>query len=322
MMKRHFVSLSALILLCALLFSACRTSEKTTQQTTAAPAAEAESGSAPYATENKYDVAESMFKKQSGVDYGTLVEDVKYYSKTAKADKYCNILLPAGYDESKTYPVMYMFHGFWSDHTTHLNKNSYLTILYGNMLHQNLTVPLIIVGVDMFTDSLEEKKSKTDEQLRYSYDKVMDDVKTDLMPFIEKNYPVKTGRENTAVAGLSEGGAKSLCTGFMHLDKIGYIAGFAPDAGVIPTESSEDSFWSKPIMKGFPQPNEKNTPYYLYMAVGSEDPWNIDCTLYYRDVLNDMGVKNQTDYVEGYGHDSAFWGQCFYNFLTKVFTCR
>ena len=65
--------------------------------------------------------------------------------------------------------------------------------------------------------------------------------------------------------------------------------------------------------------SEANTPYYLYMSVGSKNPWNIDCTLYYRDVLNKMGVKNQTDLVEGYEHDSNFWQQCFYNYLNKIF---
>ena len=55
------------------------------------------------------------------------------------------------------------------------------------------------------------------------------------------------------------------------------------------------------------------------MTVGSEDPWNIQGTLHYRDVLNDMGVKNQTDLVEDYGHDADFWRQCFYNYLTKLF---
>jgi hypothetical protein len=70
---------------------------------------------------------------------------------------------------------------------------------------------------------------------------------------------------------------------------------------------------------GFPQPTEANTPYYLYMTVGSKDPWNIEGTLHYRDTLNRMGVKNQTDKVDGFGHDHLFWRQCFYNYLTKVF---
>ena len=37
--------------------------------------------------------------------------------------------------------------------------------------------------------------------------------------------------------------------------------------------------------------------------------------------LDKMGVKNQTDKVDGYGHDHIFWRQCFYNYLTKVFRC-
>ena len=123
---------------------------------------------------------------------------------------------------------------------------------------------------------------------------------------------------------MSEGGAKSLCTGFKWLDKIGYIAGFAPDTNVIAIgENYMDSFWTVPYFKdGFPQPTEANTPYYLYMTVGSKDPWNIEGTLYYRDTLNQMGVKNQTDYAEGYEHNHIFWRQCFNNYLTKVFRCN
>ena len=273
----------------------------------------------PYSVANRYDVSAEMFEKRSDVDYGTLLKDVTYYSTIAEDNKQVNILLPAGYDENQSYPVTYVFHGFGGDHNTHIDTDSYLVLLYGNMLHDGLAVEQILVGMDMYTDKLADKDSKSEEELRYIYDKAIKETGVDLMPFIEENYPVKTGRENTAVAGMSEGGAKSLCTGFQWLDKFGYIGSFAPDTGVIPTEYYKGTFWNTPYMQEFPQPNENNIPYYLYMTVGSEDPWNIDCTLYYRDVLNEMGVKNQTDYVEGYGHDTDFWGQCFYNYLSKIF---
>ena len=277
----------------------------------------------PYTIENNYDIGDEMFEKRDGVDYGTVQKDVSYYSTTAGDDKQCNVLLPAGFDESEKYPVMYVFHGFGGDHSDQIDNDSYLTLLYGNMLDEGLTVPMIIVNVDMYTDKQADKESYSDEQLRYSYDKAIDDVAVDLMPFIEKTYPVKTGRENTAIAGMSEGGAKSLCTGLKWLDKIGYTASFAPDTNVIAIgENYMDSYWTAPYFKdGFPQPTEDNTPYYLYMTVGSKDPWNIEGTLYYRDTLNQMGVKNQTDLVEGYGHDYIFWRQCFFNYLTKVFRC-
>ena len=324
-MKRLMIPFLLGFVVCLTACSGAQTADRPPQEKTAA-VTEASGGSTadearrdPYATDNRYDIDEKMFEKRGDVDYGTVQKDVTYYSKTAGDNKQCNILLPSGYSESQTYPVMYVFHGFGGSHSNQIDTDSYLTLFYGNMLRDGLTKPMIIVNVDMYTDKLADKDSKTDEQLRYIYDKAIDDVALDLMPFIEQNYPVKTGRENTAVAGMSEGGAKSLCTGFKWLDKFGYIGAFAPDTGVIPTEYYKGTFWNTPVFEEFPQPTAETTPYYLYMAVGSKDPWNIDCTLYYRDELNKMGVKNQTDLAEGYEHDYKFWRQCFYNYLTKVF---
>ncbi|MBQ9679724.1 MAG: hypothetical protein IJV48_03455 [Ruminococcus sp.] len=324
-MRKTILSIIIAILISAVLMTACANTQSTDPNSSSADSAPATQGAAddggydPYAVENRYDIDEEMFEKRGGVDYGTLLKDVTYYSTIAGDHKQVNILLPAGYDENQAYPVTYVFHGFGGDHNTHIDTDSYLVLLYGNMLHDGLAVPQILVGMDMYTDILADKESKSDEELRYIYDKAIEETGVDLMPFIEENYPVKTGRENTAIAGMSEGGAKSLCTGFTWLDKFGYIGTFAPDTGVIPTEYFKGTFWNTPYMEEFPQPTEDNTPYYLYMAVGSEDPWNIDCTLYYRDVLNEMGVRNQTDYVDGYGHDADFWGQCSYNYLSKLF---
>ena len=324
-MKRNLSVLIASMLLLTL-FGCQRQPSSNAEPAVAADRATSDSyGSIdPYTIENRYDIGDTMFQKRDGVDYGTVQKDVSYYSTTAGDNKQCNVLLPAGYRDSEKYPVMYVFHGFGGSHNNQIDTDSYLTLLYGNMLHDGLTVPMIIVNVDMYTDRQADKAGYSKEQLRYSYDKAIDDVAVDLMPFIEKTYPVKAGRENTAIAGMSEGGAKSLCTGFRWLDKIGYIAGFAPDGNVIAIgDDYMDSFWTVPYFSdGFPQPTEANTPYYLYMTVGSKDPWNIEATLYYRDVLHGMGVKNQTDYVEGYEHNPVFWRQCFYNYLTKVFRCR
>ena len=273
----------------------------------------------PYAIENRYDVPSSMFSRRSGVDYGTLDSDVAYYSEIAGDNKKVNVLLPAGYDETKVYPVMYVVHGFGGSHSDHVGQNTYLRRLYGNMLHEGLTVPMILVGVEMYTDKASEKGGKSREQLRYIYDKVIDEIRSDLMPFIEANYPVSKEREYTAVGGISEGGAKSLCIGFKWLDEFGWIGSFAPDPNVIQTGAGYESFWTDPYFQELPKPDGRNTPYYIYLAVGTNDPWNINCTLYYGRVLDEMGLANQTDSAEGYAHDNAFWGQCYYNFLSKVF---
>lgn len=327
-MKKIFSLILSIILISSFSLYGCNSAQSTetdsstqTQNTdlTKSVTSKSDDKFNPYSTENKYDIGEEMFEKRNDVDYGTVLKDVIYFSQTAGDNKQCNILLPAGYNENNQYPVMYIFHGFGGSHSDQIDDDSYVTLLYGNMLHDNLTVPQIIVNVDMYTDKQSEKSDKSDEELRYIYDKAIDDVAKDLMPFIENNYSVKTGRENTAVAGMSEGGAKSLCTGFKWLDKFGYIASFAPVPGVIPTEFYKGTYWNTPYLEEFPQPTDENTPFYLYLAVGSKDPWNIDCTLYYKQVFDEMGIKNQTDYVDGYEHNHIFWRQCFYNFLSKIF---
>ncbi len=163
-----------------------------------------------YAMETYDDVPEYLSEWHDDVDYGTIEEDVEYYSTTAGDYKYCNVLLPAGYDESQEYPVLYMYHGFGGRYDSHVHDHSILQTLYGNMLSEGLTVPMIIVGADMYTDLLSEKDDKSDAELRPCYDKGVEDIAQDLMPFIESRYPVKTGRMNTAVTGVSQGATTAL----------------------------------------------------------------------------------------------------------------
>lgn len=274
----------------------------------------------PYATDNVYDLSALWFERQSDTDYGTLLTDVTYYSTTAEDDKRVNILLPPGYDENGIYPVLYMIHGWGGDYTGHLSDGSYLHMLYGNLYREGLSKPMIIVSVDMYTGKQSVKDDLDGYGLRAAYDKTVDDIAVDLMPFMKAHYAVAEGRENTAVAGVSEGGAKSLCTGFKWLDRIGYIAGIAPDGNVIAVNGYySDSYWSIPYFDELPQPTQENMPIYLYLAVGSEDPYNIYSTQYYSEVFRDMGLGYQYDYVEGFAHNSDFWRVCMYNFIQKIF---
>src|SRR5660397_222442 len=53
------------------------------------------------------------------------------------------------------------------------------------------------------------------------------DLLNDLIPFIEKNYPVIKDREHRAIAGLSMGGGQSLNFGLGNLDRFAWIGGFS-----------------------------------------------------------------------------------------------
>jgi enterochelin esterase-like enzyme len=215
-----------------------------------------------------------------------------------------------------------MLHGWGSGYDVHLRTDSYLHILYCNMLHEKRTVPMIIVGVEMYTDKLKykEKIEEKDETLLAAYNKVVKDIPHDLMPFIEKHYPVRTDREGTAIMGVSQGGTKALATGFENLERFGYIASFAPDPGSVPTNFLKDTIWNAPLLKdSFPPYHESLEPYYLYLAVGSEDPENVEVTKHYGELLARMGYRNRTDVAKGYEHDYIFWRVGFYNFMNKIF---
>ena len=274
---------------------------------------------APYTMES-FDTVPAEFQEwHDDIDYGTVETDVEYYSNTAGDYKYCNVLLPAGYDESQEYPVLYMFHGFGGRYDSHVHEGSILQTLYGKMLHDGLAVPMIIVGADMYTGPLAEKDGMSDAEMRPYYDKGIDDLVQDLMPFIESRYSVKEGRQYTAVTGVSQGGTDALAAGFKWQAKIGYIGSFAPCTGVIPTPYYRGTFWNTPILDDFVIESPETMPIYIYQLVGSEDPWCIDSTLYYGKVMDQKGIPNQTDLVEGYDHDNDLWRLGHYNFMQKIF---
>ena len=272
-----------------------------------------------YAMETYDEVPEYFSEQHDDVDYGTVETDVRYWSETAGDYKYCNVLLPAGYDESQEYPVLYMFHGFGGQYDSHVHEGSILATLYGNMLHEGLAVPMIIVGADMYTDLLSEKDGKSDAEMRPCYDKAVDDIEKDLMPFIEERYSVKKGRMNAAVTGVSQGATTALAIAFKWQAKIAYVGSFAPCPGVIPTGFYSGSFWNTPILDDFSIDSPRTMPRYIYLTVGSEDPWCIDSTVYYGKVMDEKGIPNQNDLVEGYDHGNDMWELGHYNFLQKIF---
>ena len=211
-MKKLFIQILCLIICAAFVITAGCTDSKVSDEVAQVSSPDTAVFD-PYADKNDDKVPEELTEKQEGTDYGTIDSDVEYYSNTAKDYKKCNVLLPAGYSKNKKYPVLYAIHGWGGDYTGLIHQDSFLQILYGNMLKQELAVPMIIVSVDMYTGIASDKEKISEEEMRHCYDKVIYDIKDDLMPMIESRYSVLTGRNNTAVAGQSQGGTESLATG-------------------------------------------------------------------------------------------------------------
>lgn len=48
-----------------------------------------------------------------------------------------------------------------------------------------------------------------------------------VIPFVEANFKVKTGRDNRAIGGFSRGGGQTLFTAYSNVDKFAYVASYS-----------------------------------------------------------------------------------------------
>ena len=75
---------------------------------------------------------DAVFARQEGVSYPTF-QKYTYYSRTAHRDTPVNVLLPTDYDEQRTYPVLYILHGYWDTQDWMARDAVGLNVMLGNL---------------------------------------------------------------------------------------------------------------------------------------------------------------------------------------------
>lgn len=155
------------------------------------------------------------------------VDTVSYVSKTVGTTRRSLIYLPPGFSKRKKYPVLYLLHGIGGDEKEWLNGGKPQVIL-DNLYAENKIEPMILVmpnGRAMKNDRA--GGNAFDSAKVQAFATFEKDLLNDLIPFIEKKYPVLTDRQHRAIAGLSMGGGQSLNFGLGNLDKFAWIGGFS-----------------------------------------------------------------------------------------------
>ena len=155
------------------------------------------------------------------------IDTVVYMSKTVGAQRKAVIYLPPGYSKRVKHPVLYLLHGIGGDEREWL-KNANPQVILDNLYSEKKIAPMIVVmpngramkddraGGNIF-DSVKVQAFSTFEK----------DLLNDLIPFVEKKFPVYKDRGNRAIAGLSMGGGQSLNFGLGNLDKFAWVGGFS-----------------------------------------------------------------------------------------------
>ncbi|WP_028514781.1 family 43 glycosylhydrolase [Ruminococcus flavefaciens] len=248
---------------------------------------------------------DSARQEKGGVQYGTVKSD-KYFSTTCNREKPFNILLPANYDPNKKYPVMYIMHGYYENQDRMIIKGNgtmYTRQIIGNAIAEGEAEEMICVFPYIYSSATQKDCSGMDDNNNRAYDNFINDLTKDLMPYIEKNYSVKTGRDNTAITGFSMGGRESLLIGMKRPDLFGYIGAICPAPGV-----TGDFKWKS-----------GEEPHLLFMTAGSNDEVVYTTPNGYHDSFTKNGVPHIWHYVNGGYHGDNSIHAHIYNFVRAAF---
>ena len=123
--------------------------------------------------------------------------------------------------------MLYLLHGIGGDEFEWLRGGQPQVIL-DNLSAENKIKPMIVVlpnGRAMKDDRAGE--NIFDSVKVQAFAAFEQDLLNDLIPFIEKRYPVFTDREHRAIAGLSMGGGQALNFGLNNLDRFAWVGGFS-----------------------------------------------------------------------------------------------
>jgi len=258
-------------------------------------------------------------------DKGT-TSRIRYFSKKAGHEKNANVWLPPGYSPANQYPVLYMNHGIFG------NEDSMLTgfairEMASNLITSGEAVPFIIVFPQMYTDPASEApaggitQSTTDH-----YDDYLYDLTESLMPYIEEHYSVRTGRDNTAIAGFSMGGRETLYITISRPDLFGYSASSSPAPGIVPATDMYLNHAGSYIPGTQNRMKESDfriaddkMPYLLMIGGGTNDGVVGTFPKQYHELFTRNGVDHIWMEVAGGGHDGSVGTPLFYNYFRALF---
>lgn len=233
------------------------------------------------------------------------VRSLYYWSEINGMERHCNVYVPAEYEANsgKSYPVLYLLHGWGEDENGWSNQGHMANIMDG-LIHAGKAVPMIVVM------DCGDIKTNSDVRKASTYD-VTQIYINDLMPFIEKTFRTKNDRQNRAMAGLSRGGFQTTMTVFPNLDKfawMGTFSGFFTRPGDNVTEGFNGVFKD-------PAAFDKQINL-LFISTGTEERTPREAV----EALKAHGIKNIVYHEsQGTAHEWLTWRRALNEFVPRLF---
>jgi enterochelin esterase family protein len=244
------------------------------------------------------------------VPHGTIHHHF-YKSAAISATHDYYVYTPPDYEKGRSYPVLYLLHGFGQDPNAWMSVGMVNTML-DNLIAAGKVKPMVVVmpsgyGIPDFVTPA-GFPANDPARIERGFKNFRDALLHEIIPAVEIEYKVSSDGGSRAIAGLSMGGAQSLRIGLDDSARFAYLGAFS--MGGIVTEFDN----------AFPglEPDDVNRDLkMLYIACGYDDPANAD-NRKLKTWLKGKGVHFNDIETPG-AHDWPVWRRNFVEFSQLIF---
>lgn len=239
---------------------------------------------------------EDIFWAEKDVPHGPVTQ-LSYKSSTTGSTRSLHIWQPAGKAAREPLPVLYLIHGAGDNDASWTSigcANEILDNLYAEGKIQPMMVVMPHGGMDT--------------------EKFVDELVVDIMPRVAEQYRIKTGSENTALAGLSMGGLETLNCFMAHPGLFGYIN--VMSSGWF--RSDEASRQAKTARLKEIAPTLKKTVRLLRFTMGSQEDFAYSSCQQTLKAFDEAGIKYEYSDTPG-GHSWHVWHYDLRDFAPRLF---
>ncbi|MCF8335168.1 MAG: esterase [Bacteroidales bacterium] len=234
----------------------------------------------------------------------------RYYSDVINTWRQFYLYTPPGYNKNtnKKYPVLYLLHGGGEDERGWA-KQGKTDLIMDNLIAEEKAVPMVIVMID---GNMPSTLNGFGEEVLKVFER---ELKKSIIPFIEKNYRVKTGSKYRALAGLSMGGIQTLYAGIYNTNMFSYLGVFS-------------SGWIQPMQKDLANEQyrfmENNTATInnnleqFWISVGGKEDIAWENCQAMISKFNKLNIDYTLNKYPG-GHTWPVWRDNLYNFAQLLF---
>lgn len=229
-----------------------------------------------------------------------------YYSKSLGRFRQLAVYTPPGYEKNKwkRFPVLYLQHGYGDNQETWVVHGK-ANLILDSLIAEGRAKPMMIVMMD--GHAAVPLGSPNSNFLEHNTALFEHDLLQEAIPLVAKNYRVKHGSANCAIAGLSMGGSESLTIGLNHPDIFGWVAGFS---AATPSRNAISSALQNPAAL-----NSKLK--LLYIADGKDD-FLLQRNKNFISLLDSCHIKYEWHLTEG-AHTWPVWRNYLVDLAPKLF---